>query len=76
MYDNYDRHLLTADTDELQKFIRKYANDSKTSDEIEQIFAHGYTDGQEEYGVFLKLKPYSGPLPKKTAIQVEPNYVN
>ena len=72
----YDRQLLTASTDELQKFIRKYANDPKTNEEIEQIFAHGYTDDQEEYGVFLKLKPYHGPLPKKTAIQVEPNYVN
>ena len=59
----YDRQLLTASTDELQKFIRKYANDPKTNEEIEQIFAHGYTDGQEEYGVFLKLKSYHGPLP-------------
>ena len=25
-----DRHVLTADTDELQKFIKKYANDPKT----------------------------------------------
>jgi hypothetical protein len=69
---NYDRQVLTAPTDELQKFIKKYANDPKTSEEIEQIFAHGYTDGQEEYGVFLKLKPYDGPLPEKKAIQVEP----
>ena len=62
---NYERQLLTAPTDELQKFIKKYANDPKTSEEIEGIFAHGYTDGQEEYGVFLKLKPYDGPLPEK-----------
>ena len=72
----YDRQLLTASTDELQKFIKKYANDPKTSEEIEQIFAHGYTDGQEEYGIFLKLKPYHGPLPEGKAKQVEPNYVN
>lgn len=53
----YSRHVLTASTDELQKFIRKYANDPKTSDEIEQIFAKGYTEDDGEYGVFLKLKP-------------------
>jgi len=76
MYDAYDRQLLTATTDELQKFIRKYANDPKTSEEIEQIFASGSTDDQEEYGVFLKLKPYHGPLPEGKAKQVEPNYVN
>jgi len=70
-YDS-DRHVLTAPTDELQKFIRKYANDPKTSEEIEQIFARGYTDDQEEMGVFLKLKPYNGPLPKKKATQVSP----
>ena len=72
----YDRQLLTASTDELQKFIKKYANDPKTSEEIEQIFAHGYTDGQEEYGIFLKLKPYKGPLPEEKAKQVEPSYNN
>jgi hypothetical protein len=76
MYNDYDRHLLTAPTDELQKFIKKYANDPKTSDEIEQIFAHGYTDGQYEYGAFLKLKPYNGPLPGKKVIKVESNFVN
>lgn len=69
----YDRNVLTAPTDELQKFIKKYANDPMTSDEIEQIFARGYTDGQEELGVFLKLKPYDGPLPKMGARQVESN---
>jgi len=72
----YDRQLLTASTDELQKFIKKYANDPKTSEEIEQIFAHGYTDGQEEYGIFLKLRPYYGPLPEEKAKQVEPSYNN
>lgn len=53
---DYTRHVLTASTDELQKFIRKYANDPKTSEEIEQIFERGYTEDTEEYGVFLKLK--------------------
>jgi hypothetical protein len=72
----YDRQLLTAPTDELQKFIKKYANNPKTNEEIEQIFAHGYTDDQEEYGVFLKLKPYKGPLPEEKAKQVEPHYTN
>ena len=54
---DYSRHVLTASTDELQKFIRKYANDAKTSEEIEQIFERGYTEDTDEYGVFLKLKP-------------------
>jgi hypothetical protein len=71
---DYDRQVLTASTDELQKFIKKYANDKKTAEEIEQIFAHGYPDDQSEYGVFLKLEPYRGPLPKAGAIQVEPQY--
>ena len=60
---DYDRQLLTADTDELQKFIKKYVNDAKTSEEIEAIFAKGSNDAQEELGIFLKLKPYDGPLP-------------
>ncbi|MFH0755899.1 MAG: hypothetical protein V2B15_01255 [Bacteroidota bacterium] len=61
---DYDRQLLTADTEELQKFIRKYANDPKTAEDIEEIFAKGSTDGQEDYGVFMKLKPYNGELPE------------
>jgi hypothetical protein len=72
----YDRQLLTASTDELQKFIKKYANDPKTAEEIKQIFANGYTDDQEEFGVFLKLKPYNGPLPEKKAKQIETHYNN
>lgn len=60
---NYDRQLLTASTDELQKFIKKYANDPKTAEEIEMIFASGDTDTQDNTGIFLKLKPYNGPLP-------------
>jgi len=61
----YDRHVLTADTDELQQFIKKYANDPKTVEDIERIFAKGNTDDDDDYGVFLKLKPYRGELPEK-----------
>ena len=43
--------------------LRKYANDPKTVEDIEAIFAKGASDGQEDMGVFLKLKPYDGPLP-------------
>lgn len=62
---DYDRHLLTAETEELQKFIKKYANDPKTVEDIEAIFAKGNMDDQEDYGIFLKLKPYHGELPEK-----------
>ena len=73
----YDRQVLSAPTDELQKFIKKYANDPKTAEEIEQIFVRGYTnDDEEEYGAFLKLKPYFGPLPEEKVKQVEPVYNN
>jgi hypothetical protein len=72
---DYERQVLTATTEELQKFIRKYANEQNTVEEIEQIFARGYADGQEAYGVFLKLKPYNGLLPGEKAKQVEPHIV-
>jgi len=52
----YDRHLLTADTRELQKFIRKFANDPATVEEIEAIFAQGSTENTDDSGLFLKLK--------------------
>jgi len=39
-----NRPVLTASTDELQKFILKYANDPRIVDEIEEIFARGCTD--------------------------------
>jgi hypothetical protein len=73
---DYSRHVLTAPTDELQKFITKYANSPKTGIDVDQIFARGYTSGKDERedtGAFLKLKPYNGPLPENKAIQVEPN---
>jgi len=60
---DYDRHILTASTDELQKFIKKYACDPKTVEEIERIFARGETD-DDAYGLFLKLKPYDGVIPE------------
>jgi len=69
---DYDRHVLTADTDELQKFIKKYANDPKTVEDIEAIFARGNTNGEEDMGVFLKLKPYNGPLPAHAQKQDSP----
>ena len=72
----YTRHVLTAQTDELQKFITKYANSPKLGINVEEIFARGVTstnDDWEDTGAFLKLKPYDGPLPDKEAIQVPPN---
>jgi len=74
---DFKRHLLTAPTADLQKFIIKYANNPKTGINVNKIFAQGYTEeGVEDTGAFLKLKPYAGPLPGKKAKQVEPNYVN
>ena len=72
---DYDRQVLTASTDELQKFIKKYANDPKTNEEVEELFASG-DDDQGTYGAFLKLKPYFGRLPGEKAKQVEPVYNN
>jgi hypothetical protein len=60
---DYSRHVLTASTEELQKFIRKYANDPRTSEDIEKTFALGDPDEVSDYGLFLKLKPYHGELP-------------
>ena len=68
---DFPRHLLTASTDELQKFIKKYVNGPEMSQEVEKVFSVGYTDDQDGYGVFLKLKPYHGPLPGSKAKQVE-----
>lgn len=74
MSSDYTRHLLTAPTEDLQKFITKYANNPKTGIDVEQIFAQGFTEeGLDVYGAFLTLKPYDGPLPEKKAIQVEPD---
>jgi hypothetical protein len=71
--EDYVRHLLTAPTEDLQKFIIKYANNPKTGIDVNKIFAQGYTEeGIEDSGAFLKLRPYEGPLPDQKAIQVEP----
>jgi hypothetical protein len=75
VYEDYTRHLLTAPTEDLQKFITKYANSPKTGINVDKIFAQGYTEeGIEDTGAFLKLKPYNGPLPDEKAIQVQPSY--
>lgn len=74
---DYTRHLLTAPTADLQKFIIKYANNPKTGINVNKIFAQGYTEeGMEDSGAFLKLKPYLGPVPGKKARQVEPIHKN
>lgn len=73
---DYDRQVLTASTDELQKFITKYANDPKTVGDIEQAFASGEENDADEFGLFLKLEPYTGPVPGKKATQVEPSISN
>lgn len=77
MNPDYTRHLLTAPTSDLQKFIIKYASNPKTGINVDKIFAQGYTEeGMEDTGAFLKLKPYLGPLPEEKAKQVEPIYKN
>ena len=64
------RHILTASTNELQKFIKKYLTSSEASMDVESVFSKGTDDAV--YGLFLKLKPYDGPLPGKQALQVSP----
>jgi len=59
---DYHRHVLTASTDELQKFILKYANDERTSKEIEATFSGN--KGTDNH-VFLKLYPYDGEVQNK-----------
>jgi len=68
------RHILTASTNELQKFITKYADNPKTGIDVEKIFATGSAKADKDWGdtgAFLKLKPYDGPSPEKKAIQLE-----
>jgi hypothetical protein len=74
-FPDYERHLLTASTDELQKFIKKYVNGPKMTEEVDKVFTRGYTDDQDGYGVFLKLKPYNGPPPGSKSKQVKPNII-
>jgi len=68
---DFTRHLLTASTDELQKFIKKYVNSPAMTSEVEKVFARGYTNDEDAYGVFLKLTPYNGPLPGSKAKKVK-----
>lgn len=56
----YSRHVLTASTEELQKFIVRYANEPATAREIESLFAGGEQE-DHKFGAFLKLVPVSGP---------------
>jgi hypothetical protein len=58
---DYQPNILTAETDDLQKFILKYMNDEKTTAEIENAFASGVESDEH---VFLKLFPYDGPVPE------------
>jgi hypothetical protein len=69
---NLTRHLLTASTSELQKFIKKYLNGPEATRDVETVFAKG-SDEDATYGVFLKLKPYDGPLPGSKSKQVKAN---
>ena len=74
---DWERHLLTAPTSDLQKFIIKYANNPKTGINVDKILAQGYVEeDMEDYGAFLKLKPYLGPLPEEKAKQVKTYYDN
>jgi hypothetical protein len=57
---DYHSNILTAETDDLQKFILKYMNDKKTTQDIENAFT---LNKEAEEHVFLKLFPYDGPIP-------------
>ena len=74
-YADFTRQLLTASTDELQKFIKKYVSGPKMSEEVDKVFAKGYTDDQEAFGIFLKLKPHHGLPPGSKSKQVKPNEI-
>lgn len=59
---DYSSTLLTANTDDLQKFISKYMQ----SNEIRQVVEHSFDTGEEaEEHAFIKLYPYDGPIPGK-----------
>ena len=74
---DWTRHLLTAPTEDLQKFIVKYANNPKTGINVDKIFAQGFVEeDMEDAGAFLNLKPYIGPIPQERAIQVAPSRNN
>ncbi len=60
----YSRHILTAPTKELQKFIIKYANEEEITKEIEMAFSTGKGTGDYDGDhAFVILSPYDGPIP-------------
>lgn len=56
----YQSNVLTAETEDLQKFILKYMNDETTAAQVENAFSQG--EEPEEHA-FVKLYPYEGSLP-------------
>jgi hypothetical protein len=58
----YNRQILTAPTEELQKFIIKYANAEDISKEIDEAFTNG-TKTTDDHS-FVILSQYSGPIPE------------
>lgn len=59
---SYSRHVLTASTEELQKFIRKYANAEDITKDIDQAFATGKESNDDH--AFVMLSPFDGVLPE------------
>jgi hypothetical protein len=56
---DYESRVLTADTDDLQKFVKKYME----TESIQQQFDFAYANNVEaDEHVFLKLYPYEGPV--------------
>lgn len=66
MSGDYTRQVLTAPTEELQKFISKYANEEEITKEIELAFSTGEGVGSDYDGnhAFVMLAPYNGPIPE------------
>ena len=61
----YDRQLLTASTDELAEIYQESTPMIlKPRKRLRQFLPREVRDAQEELGIFLKLKPYDGPLPE------------
>lgn len=56
----YDSNLLTAETEDLQKFIKKYMDNKIIEDEIEKAFT---LDEEADGHAYLKLYPYDGEIP-------------
>ncbi|MCF8226786.1 MAG: hypothetical protein K9J30_12985 [Bacteroidales bacterium] len=57
----YGRNVLTAGTDDLQKFILKYMNDEEMITEIENAIA---SNEEVKDHVMLKLFPHEGEIPE------------